>query len=58
MKTKQTFLCVSATQQVSTRTMHLNRIAKCCTRKSISRHLRIFSPVNYRQKVSGEMIKN
>jgi len=45
-------------QQVFTRATQLNLLAKCFTRKSISRHLRIFSLVNCKQKLTGEMIKN
>jgi len=34
-----------------------NLVAKCFARKSISRHLGIFSPVNCKQNLTGEMMK-
>jgi len=38
--------------------MHLNLIAKRFARKSIPRNFGIFSFINYKQNLTGEMMKN
>jgi len=43
--------------QDTTKVTQLNRIAKCFTRKSISRQWLILSPVTSKQKLTSEMIK-
>jgi len=43
--------------QCTAREKQLHLLGKCFTTKSISRQLRIFNPVNCKQKLTGEMMK-